>query len=285
MEHAQIADYLLRDARPDDQAQIYHLKAQSVRPYVEKIWGWDEVYQQQDFARDFQAIEHFQVIEVGGNFAGFIQTSFSDPYYEIQELHLLPAYRGKGIGSQILRQIQETCTAREQTIRIGCFRENQRAKALYEKLGFVETSETDTHFILEYPHDFAKESSMNIEAFWSAILRQDANAIQIFFHPDAWVNWHNTNEHFTVEEFIRANCEYPGQWNGKVERKVISGNQIITVTHVYSKDGTISCHAVSFFHVVDGKIASMEEYWGDDSQPPQWRLEKHLGSKIKELFP
>ena len=44
MEHAQIADYLLRDARPDDQAQIYHLKAQSVRPYVDKIWGWDEVY-------------------------------------------------------------------------------------------------------------------------------------------------------------------------------------------------------------------------------------------------
>lgn len=31
MEHAQIADYLLRAARPDDQAQIYHLKAQSVR--------------------------------------------------------------------------------------------------------------------------------------------------------------------------------------------------------------------------------------------------------------
>lgn len=52
MEHAQIADYLLRAASPDDQAQIYHLKAQSVRPYVDKIWGWDEVYQQQDFARD-----------------------------------------------------------------------------------------------------------------------------------------------------------------------------------------------------------------------------------------
>ena len=97
MEYAQIADYLLRPANPDDQAQIYHLKAQSVRPYVEKIWGWDEVYQQQDFARDFQAIEHFQVIEVCGNFAGFIQASFLDPYYEIQEFHLLPAYCGKGI--------------------------------------------------------------------------------------------------------------------------------------------------------------------------------------------
>lgn len=31
MEHAQAADYLLRAARPDDQAQIYYLKAQSVR--------------------------------------------------------------------------------------------------------------------------------------------------------------------------------------------------------------------------------------------------------------
>ena len=163
MEHAQIADYLLRTAKPDDMAQIYHLKAQAVRPYVEKIWGWDEVYQKQDFARDFQAIERFQVIEVGGNFAGFLQASFLDPYHEIQELHLLPAYRDKGIGSQILRQLQETCTAQGQFIRIGCFRENQRAKALYEKLGFVETSETDTHFILEYPHDFTKEKTMITE--------------------------------------------------------------------------------------------------------------------------
>lgn len=80
MAHVQAADYLLRAASPNDQAQIYHLKAQSVRPYVEKIWGWHEVYQQQDFARDFQAIEHFQVIEVGGYFAGFLQASFLDPY-------------------------------------------------------------------------------------------------------------------------------------------------------------------------------------------------------------
>ena len=47
---------------------------------------------------------------------------------------------------------------------------------------------------------------MNIKGFWAAVLRQDANAIREYFHPGAWVNWHNTKEHFTVEEFIRANC-------------------------------------------------------------------------------
>ena len=117
MEHAQIADYLLRAARPDDQAHIYHLKAQSVRPYVEKIWGWDEEYQQQDFARDFQAIEHFQVIEVGGRFAGFFQASFLNPYYEIQELHLLPAYRDKWKRNITTRGV----AARDESLIYSCF--------------------------------------------------------------------------------------------------------------------------------------------------------------------
>ena len=30
-----------------------------------------------------------------------------------------------------------------------------------------------------------------------------------YFHTAANVNWHCYNEHFTVEKFIRANCEYP----------------------------------------------------------------------------
>ena len=29
---------------------------------------------------------------------------------------------------------------------------------------------------------------MNIKEFWSAVLRQDADAIRGYFHPDGWVN-------------------------------------------------------------------------------------------------
>ena len=75
---------------------------------------------------------------------------------------------------------------------------------------------------------------MNVRAFWDAVLRQGADAIREYFHPDAWVNWHNTNEHFTVEEFIRANCEYPGEWDGEVERIITTDTHTITATHVYS---------------------------------------------------
>ena len=34
--------------------------------------------------------------------------------------------------------------------------------------------------------------------------------------------------------------------------------------------------------MVDGKIASVDEYWGDDGPAPQWRQDKHIGTKIKE---
>ena len=91
---------------------------------------------------------------------------------------------------------------------------------------------------------------------------------------------YNTNEHFTVDEFIRANCEYPGKWGGEIERIEQVGNLIITVVHVYSLDQKVSCHAVSFIEVESDKIASMDEYWGDDGSAPLWRLNKHIGAPI-----
>ena len=122
---------------------------------------------------------------------------------------------------------------------------------------------------------------MDIHKFWSAVLRQDREALKGFFRADAWVNWHNTNEHFTAEEFIRANCDYPGDWDGEVERIVEQGGLTITATHVYSKDQSLSFHVVSFIRVKEGKIASIDEYWGDDGQPPKWRQELGIGRPIR----
>ena len=51
---------------------------------------------------------------------------------------------------------------------------------------------------------------MNIHEFWKAVLVQDENEIRKYFHEDACVNWHCTNEHFNLDEYIIANCEYPG---------------------------------------------------------------------------
>ena len=104
---------------------------------------------------------------------------------------------------------------------------------------------------------------MDINAYWKAALSQQPEEMKVFFHKDAFVNWHNTNEHFTVNEFIKANCEYPGDWDGEIERIEKFSDLIITVVHVYSGDRKISCHVTSFIKIKDGKIAFIDEYWGD----------------------
>lgn len=122
---------------------------------------------------------------------------------------------------------------------------------------------------------------MDIKNFWEAVIRQDAERIRPYFKENAWVNWHCTNERFSVDEFIKANCEYPGRWDGMVERIERSGELITTVTKVFSKEGPLAFHAVSFIKIEDDKIASIDEYWGDDGPAPQWRLDKKIGVPIR----
>lgn len=90
------------------------------------------------------------------------------------------------------------------------------------------------------------EKKMNIYQFWKDVLKQDRQAIREYFQKDAYINWHCTNEHFNVDEFIIANCEYPGDWGGEVERVEHNNDLIITVVHVYPKDKPLLFH-VTFF--------------------------------------
>lgn len=122
---------------------------------------------------------------------------------------------------------------------------------------------------------------MNIKSYWHAVLHQDADAMRAYFAPGAQVKWHNTNEQFTVEEFIRANCEYPGDWDGEIEHTLRTDTHIITAVHVFSPDRQLSFHVTSFLRMEKDKIAAIDEYWGDDGDAPQWRKDLHLGSKIK----
>lgn len=124
---------------------------------------------------------------------------------------------------------------------------------------------------------------MDIKAFWRAVLAQDEPKIRTYFAPDAYVNWHCTNEHFTVDEFIIANCEYPGEWDGVVERIDALDGLTVTVTRVYPKDRSCSFHVTSFIQMENDKIVSLDEYWADDGSAPQWRLDKHIGTPIERI--
>ena len=122
---------------------------------------------------------------------------------------------------------------------------------------------------------------MDIRAYWQAVLDQDAEAMRAFLDPEATVRWPNTNEQFTAEEFIRANCAYPNDWTGEVEMLRENGDVTITVTHVRAADMPLSFHAISFFTVREERIAAVEEYWSDDGEAPKWRRDMKIGRPIR----
>lgn len=127
---------------------------------------------------------------------------------------------------------------------------------------------------------------MEISAYFRDVVKQDAQKLKNYFAKDAKVLWHNTNECFTAEEFIRANCEYPGSWDGKIEILTSMQDGWILAARVWEKDlaqngKEVSFHVVSFVHMQGEKISRIDEYWGDDGKAPQWRLDKKIGTPIR----
>lgn len=141
--------YCLRSVTETDKDFLYNIKKASIKEYVEKIWGWDEEYQIKDFESDFIP-ENFKIIMVEGKDIGFIRVNEEPSNINITEIHILPDYQGRGIGRSVIKSIIEDASDKMKTVTIGCFIANQRAKKLYERLGFKVVRTTDTHYEMLY---------------------------------------------------------------------------------------------------------------------------------------
>lgn len=110
-----------------------------------------------------------------------------------------------------------------------------------------------------------------LREFWRDVLAQDAAALERYFAPEAQVLWPNTRERFTAAHYIRANCVYPGHWQGAVEQvRRLADGAWLTITAVQGENAAF--HALSLFTFdEEGGITRLEEYWGDDGAPPAWR--------------
>lgn len=123
---------------------------------------------------------------------------------------------------------------------------------------------------------------MDLHAYWNSVFAQDAAGMRACLSPRAVICWHNTNERFDTEGFIRANCEYPGAWRGELERVTYAQDgAAVCVARVFATDGALSLHVVSFLRMEQDRIVSIDEYWGDDGPAPAWRAAMGLSRPIR----
>jgi len=142
-------EYILRDAEYDDRDFIYEIKKNYIYQYVEMLFGWDEEYQRNDFESDF-VINKFQIISADEKNIGFTQTNENEYRVYIADIHLLPEYQGQGIGSIIVKTINERALKSGKYVTAQCYISNPRACKLYESHGFEITQTTDTHYVFQY---------------------------------------------------------------------------------------------------------------------------------------
>jgi len=121
--------------------------------------------------------------------------------------------------------------------------------------------------------------NFDAKAFMAAVAAQDADALRDFFADDAVINWHDSNESFNVDEYLRANCEYPGSWQADIIRTELSGDTPIFVARVYNGEG-FAVYVTSFVKLIGGKIARLDEYFADCGEPPQWRRDMNIGRPV-----
>jgi ribosomal protein S18 acetylase RimI-like enzyme len=90
------------------------------------------------------------VIEIEGERAGRLRVVRAPGHLELAGIQLLPAHQGHGIGTHLVEQLLVEARNADVPVRISVEKDNPRAQALYERLGFAAVGETDEEAQLEW---------------------------------------------------------------------------------------------------------------------------------------
>ncbi len=126
--------------------EAYHRAYHEV--VVRQFGQWDERFQDRFFEKSWASTER-EIILADGERCGYASVESRSDSLHVRELVIHPQWQGKGIGTAFLRNLCEQAAARGVAVRLGTFHEN-RALALYKRLGFQEFARTETHVLLEW---------------------------------------------------------------------------------------------------------------------------------------
>jgi ribosomal protein S18 acetylase RimI-like enzyme len=151
----------LRPVTPEDDAFLARVYASS-RAEELAITGWPEK-QKADFCRSqFEAqsayyranypAASFQIIERDGWPVGRLYVDRWEKEIRIVDITVLPEFRGSGIGTQLLRELQNQARAAGKSLTIHVERFN-RALAWYQRLGFEQVEDKGVYLLMRWESD------------------------------------------------------------------------------------------------------------------------------------
>jgi len=137
----------LRKATAEDSEFVFCVKKAALGEYIEQTWGWDEDFQRRFHNDDYEPART-KIIVANGSDAGWMLIAESDAEIQLQEIYLHPNHQRKGIGSHLIGLLLTKADAEQKPVKLSVLKVNQRARLLYERLGFLRCGETETHDLM-----------------------------------------------------------------------------------------------------------------------------------------
>ncbi|MGV3721944.1 MAG: GNAT family N-acetyltransferase [Actinomycetota bacterium] len=125
-------DYQLRPAAMRDYGFIYRLRRETLERYLDEIEMPPE--ERGPFFARFDVTRH-RLISVSGEPAGAVSVLERDEALHLANLHLLPAFQNRGLGTALVREVQRQAEASRRRVTTRVLKVNP-ARAFYERLGF-----------------------------------------------------------------------------------------------------------------------------------------------------
>ncbi|WBW96930.1 nuclear transport factor 2 family protein [Oceanirhabdus sp. W0125-5] len=119
-----------------------------------------------------------------------------------------------------------------------------------------------------------------VKLFWKHIHNADFDNLSEVMTDNACVRLANTKEVFRGKnKYIDFNKRYPDRWYVDLEKLYVCGETVISVARIFNDKKTVSSYVTSFFKLKDNLIEEITEYWGDNGEPPKWRLDEKLSER------
>lgn len=139
-----------RPASDADVDFIYALRESAYRARVEALFGpWLEPQQRQFLATDM-AETPYEVILEDGVPVGSIAVSHHDDHDFVEDIMVAAEHRDRGIGTHVMHEMMDAARARTVPLRLSVL-DGNRARALYERLGFRVTLVVPPRTKFEWP--------------------------------------------------------------------------------------------------------------------------------------
>ena len=134
-------------ARSADEAfarGVNHLAYRAV--VTEQFGSWDEADQDERFQQKWSR-GGYQLIRCDGVSVGLLKVVEEPDHVFLSELQIHPDHQNRGLGAEVIARVVADATKRRLPVRLQVLLAN-RARRLYERLGFEVCGETETHVVM-----------------------------------------------------------------------------------------------------------------------------------------